>query len=178
MILDSIYNHELYEDLHEGFTKAFEFLLHPDLIKLPAGEYQIDGRNVYAIVAHDKGRCAEDAQLEGHRKYIDIQYVISGDESMGWKSRHECTSATEYNEEKDLEFFNEDSSAIVKVHPKTFTIFFPNDAHMPLIGTGAIHKVIIKVAMQNLLIAAKLRYSTFLVLLFDIQPRTDARLRS
>ena len=148
MILDNLKNASTYNSLHPLFAKAFEFLNRADLTELEAGKHELVGDKLFAIIAHDKGRKVTEGELEAHREYIDIQYIISGDESMGWKPCDNLTTSMEYDAERDLEFFTEDPDAIAQVHPGNFAIFFPADAHLPLIGYGPIHKVIIKIAVE------------------------------
>ena len=147
MILDTLNNAAKYTDLKTGVSEAFGFLDQPGLVDLPDGKYEIFGERVFAIVMHEKGRKAEDGELEGHRKYIDIQYVISGEESMGWKTRKGLVNSVAYDVEKDLEFFEGAPDSIFRVPPGTFAVFMPRDAHLPLIGSGSIHKVVVKVAV-------------------------------
>ena len=82
MILDVIENAHHYLAMNNGFTKAIEFLLRSDINKLPVSNYEIDGDRVYAMVAKDSGRKKEDAQLEIHERYIDIQLVLTGTDEM------------------------------------------------------------------------------------------------
>ena len=146
MILDTLDNAAKYTGLKIGLSEAFGFLDQPGLAELPDGKHEIAGSRVYAIIAHENGRAVSDGKLEGHRKYIDIQYVISGGESMGWSPREGLVNSTEYDAEKDLEFFGGEPSSIVRVPPGSFAVFLPTDAHLPLIGNGPIHKVVVKVA--------------------------------
>jgi YhcH/YjgK/YiaL family protein len=147
MILDTLDNAAKYANLKIGVSEAFGFLDQPGLADLPDGKYEIFGERVFAIVTRENGRRAEDGELEGHRKYIDIQYVISGEESMGWKPRKGLVNSVAYDAEKDLEFFEGTPDSIVHVPPGSFVVFMPRDAHLPLIGSGAIHKVVVKVAV-------------------------------
>lgn len=147
MILDTLGNAAKYAGLKEGISEAFGFLDQPGLVDLPDGKYEILGDRVYALIVHENGREASDAQLEGHRKHIDIQYVIAGDESMGWAPREGLARAGEYDEESDLEFFEDTPASIIRVPPGSFSVFLPTDAHLPLIGDGPIHKVVVKIAV-------------------------------
>ena len=90
MILDTLKNSQRYLLLNKGFGKAFEFLNRTDLNDLATGKHPIDGENIFAIVAKEDGRTKEQAELESHQKYIDIQYVLSGTDTMGWKPIHLC----------------------------------------------------------------------------------------
>lgn len=147
MILDTLKNAARYAGLKTGCSEAFGFLDQPGLADLPDGKYGIAGDRLYAIIERRQGRRVDEGQLEGHRRYLDIQYVISGDESMGWSPREGLATAVAYDETKDLEFFEGRPESIVRVPPGSFAVFIPTDAHLPLIGSGPIHKVVIKVAV-------------------------------
>jgi YhcH/YjgK/YiaL family protein len=147
MILDTLEHADLYTALNPGLQAGFDFLRRADLAELPDGKYEIDGDRVFAVPAHVDARREEDGQLEGHKKYIDIQYIISGNESIGWKDADGLPVSVEYDEEKDLMFFEGKSDSVFRFPPGSFAIFFPGDAHLPLIGSGEIHKVVVKVAV-------------------------------
>jgi YhcH/YjgK/YiaL family protein len=150
MILDVLDNAHRYLALHKGFVLAFEFLRRSDLQKLPEDTYEIDGERVYAMVAKDPGRKREDALLEAHEKYIDIQLVLAGTDTMGWKPKSLCQQPVEgYNSEADIQFFEDEPDAWLPTPSGTFAIFFPEDAHMPLISSGQIHKVVVKIAVHH-----------------------------
>ena len=150
MILDVLENAHRYLVHNKGFSKAIEFLFRPDLKELQSGEYEIDGGRVYAIVAKETGRKEEDASLEIHEKYIDIQLVLAGTDNMGWKSKSSCKKTTgEYDKESDVQFFADDPDVTFSVKPGSFVVFFPEDAHMPSISEGKLHKVIVKVAVGD-----------------------------
>jgi len=150
MVLDVLENAQRYLFLNKGFAKAFEFLMRPDLKELPVNKYDIDGDSVYAMVAKDHGRKKEDALLETHEKYIDIQLVWAGTDNMGWKPKSSCNQPSkEYDEETDVQFFEDKPDVWLSTVRGTFAIFFPEDAHMPLISSGRPHKVIVKVAVNQ-----------------------------
>jgi biofilm protein TabA len=147
MILDILENAHRYLVMNKGFAKAIEFLLRPDMKELPVGKYEIDGERVYAIVSNGPGRKKEDALLETHEKYIDIQLVLAGTDNMGWKPKSLCKQPSgEYDHKTDVQFFGDEPDAWLSIKSGAFTIFFPEDAHMPLISSGQIHKVVVKIA--------------------------------
>lgn len=149
MILDVLENANRYLAFKNGFPKAFEFLSRRDLAELPAGKYEIDGSRVYAIIAKESGRGKEDARLEAHQQYIDIQLILAGKDEMGWKSVTACKQpAGEYDEESDIRFFGDEPDIWFPVESNVFVIFFPEDAHMPMISAGLIHKVVVKVTVE------------------------------
>jgi len=150
MILDVLENAHRYLALNNGFTRAFDFLMRPELKELPVDKYKIEGERVYAIVAKDPGRKKENALLETHEKYIDIQLVLAGTDDMGWKPKSSCKHPTdEYDPETDIQFFSDEPDSWLSTGSGVFAIFFPEDAHMPLISLGQIHKVVVKVAANQ-----------------------------
>jgi biofilm protein TabA len=149
MIFDLFTNIRRYEALNRGFKKAVNFIECTDLKSLTVGRYEIDGERVYAMVSKEKGRKKEDAQLEIHRRYTDIQLVLSGTDNMGWKPLKNCIRpVSDFNRDEDISFFYDGPDVFIPVGPDYFVIFFPDDAHMPLIGDGELHKVVIKVAVN------------------------------
>ncbi len=149
MIFDVRLNADRYLALNTGFAKAFGFLLRPDLGDLASGKYEIDGERVYAIVSRGQGRERKDALLETHRRYIDIQLVLAGTDEMGWKPGSLCIHPSgEYDQKADVQFFSDEPDAWLSTRSGAFAIFFPEDAHMPMISSGQIHKVVIKVAVD------------------------------
>jgi YhcH/YjgK/YiaL family protein len=120
------------------------------LKELPADRYEIDGDNIYAIVAIDPGRKKEEALLETHRNYIDIQLILDGTDNMGWRPKISCTQPSgSYDQDSDLQFFADKPDVWLATQSGTFAIFYPEDAHMPLISSGQIHKVVVKIAVNE-----------------------------
>lgn len=147
MIIDSLNGLERYCFIHKSFDKVYKFLKSHDLDTMAVGRYEIEGDAIYASVSEGEGREPENAPLEAHDSYIDIQILISGDETMGWKDRSACNDTdVEYNAEKDIVFFDNDTPDVYfTLNPKHMVVFFPHDAHAPMIGAGVIRKMVVKV---------------------------------
>lgn len=149
MIVDRLENADRYCDMHPEFARAFAFLERGDLAELPAERHEIDGDRLFCMISKGPGRPRAEAKLEAHRKYIDIQYVIAGDEEMGWKPTSDCRVVdVPYDADKDIEFFKDEPDSWNQVPPGSFVVFFPEDAHAPLVGEDQIHKVVLKVAVD------------------------------
>lgn len=154
MILDSLSRSDRYLELHPLFARAFDFLHGTDLHALEPGRHAIDGERLFAIVEACAGRTRAEAKLECHRRYIDIQLVLEGVDEMGWKPLGECVDpATDYDAARDIRFFNDAPSSWIATPPGAFCLFFPDDAHAPLVSTlkgttpGMIRKVVVKIAV-------------------------------
>lgn len=131
MILDTIDNAERYEVLHKSFKKAFDFIRESDLESMEIGRYEIDGDNIFALVQGYTSQAVEEKRFEAHRNYIDIQYMISGSEMMGYTTPGYLTVTSEYNPDKDIEFYSHTGFTECELDAGSFAVFFPEDPHMP-----------------------------------------------
>ncbi len=148
MILDSIDNRERYLALHPLFGRVFDYLLSTDISTLEEGRHDIMGDSLYVNVANAELRRAEEAPLEVHNRYIDVQVVVEGEELFGWSERKLCTTPREaFDTERDIQFFCDAPQTTYKVRAGEFTILYPEDAHAPLIGKGRVRKLIFKVLL-------------------------------
>jgi YhcH/YjgK/YiaL family protein len=147
MIIDKIENAHLYKNIGDRISKSFEYIKATDLKTLPAGKYPIDDENIFALISEYKTKSESEGKLEAHKKYIDLQFVISGEELMGYSPFGNQQILEPYKEENDIIFFTGEKS-FSKVSEGMFAIFFPEDVHMPGISTGIISdvkKLVIKV---------------------------------
>lgn len=160
MIHDSLSRETLerYGVMHPRFPEAFDYLLrHFSDFADPAmdGRHELDGDNLFVIVGDHPLKEAKEAKLEAHDRYIDIQLVISGKEDFGWRDRGKCENPQgEMDAERDLLFYDDLPSSIVTALEGEFVVFFPEDAHAPLIRPadqekGAVsRKAIVKVKVK------------------------------
>jgi YhcH/YjgK/YiaL family protein len=136
----------------ERWDKAFNFLNNNDLKKLEVKRYDIDGNNLFATVSEYISKDEREAKFEAHRKYIDIQYVISGKEVINIAPLATAKEiVTPYDEAKDIEFLTAEKVVNYKATPLKFFIFFPGDAHRPGLKDGlnsTVRKIVIKVKID------------------------------
>lgn len=137
---------------------ALDFISTHDLNELPTGRHDIDGDNVFVNIADSPLRTLDEAKYEVHNKYIDIQIPLSGPETYAVKSRNQCKSPVGvFDDEKDYLLFNDkvcnttqpENGVVKTLNPGEKIIFYPQDAHAPLIGHGMIHKAIFKVLVAS-----------------------------
>jgi YhcH/YjgK/YiaL family protein len=147
MIVEPLNQISRYSTLHPLFQKSHEFLCLVERQGMPEGRFFIEGDSLIAIVS--TGDKEIRAHLEAHRRYIDIQYIISGIDRIGWRSVETCHDISSvYSVEQDKIFFADTPVTWVDVQPGCCAVFFPNDAHMPLCGEGPVKKVILKLAIK------------------------------
>ena len=159
MVLDTLRNCGRYAALHPDFAKAFEFLAHADWAELSSGSvaadrhsvrHPIEGDRMYVSIDHIDGRGRAGARLEAHRRHIDVQFTIEGHEQIGWRPLHDCGQpAGPFDDERDVGFFSDTPETWLSVPAGAFAIFFPDDAHAPLAGSGTMKKAIVKIAIDG-----------------------------
>lgn len=149
MILDSLKNKAQYAALHPRFQAVFDFIDNNDVASLPCGRHDIDGDNIFVMVQELDLREVSAARLELHRKYIDVQLLLSGpNEIFGWSEKKDClTAETEFDEQKDIQLFTDIPQCFYSVGEGQFSILFPEDGHAPMLGEGHVKKCIFKVAL-------------------------------
>lgn len=133
------------------FEKAFEYYKNNDLLKLAPGKYPIDGEKVFATISEYDTQDPADRKWENHKKYIDIQILLSGKEMMGKAPYAEATPDVPYNETKDIEFRKVSNGKNYLAEPGTFFMFFPSESHMPnqnANGVAKVKKVVFKVSVK------------------------------
>ncbi|MBQ9148591.1 MAG: YhcH/YjgK/YiaL family protein [Oscillospiraceae bacterium] len=85
-----------------------------------------DGNRFFVAVGTTK---APDL-AEAHRQYLDIQYIVKGQEVMGWADLAACKLEGEFNETKDVGKYSGDFQYITIPEGYCY-VAFPEDAHMP-----------------------------------------------
>jgi len=130
MILDNIRNCEMYTAENKGLEKGFEFIKEYLKNPLEAGKYEIDGDKVYAVVQEYETKAP--GKFEAHKKYIDIQFIVSGKELIGYENIKALTPDTEYDAEKDFMLFEgKKGTTELILESGMFAVFYPEDGHMP-----------------------------------------------
>jgi biofilm protein TabA len=133
------------------WDKAFAFLKERGMDTIHRGKYPIDGDNVFASVTEDSTKDFDKTNWESHRKYIDVQCIITGEEKMGVYPVAAATVTKPYDEKRDVANYSAEGKFYVGT-PGTFFIFFPRDAHRPNITPGGnkpVKKVVIKVRVAE-----------------------------
>ncbi len=146
MIIDRLENGARYACLGERMARALRFLRETDFSEVAAGRYELDGDALYYLVQVYAPKAVAAGKAEAHRNYIDVQYVVEGEEYIGYADLSQ-TRVGEYLAEKDFVQV-EGEMALVRVAAGSFMVLFPNDAHMPGLTTGAaetVRKVVVKV---------------------------------
>jgi YhcH/YjgK/YiaL family protein len=152
MIIDTLQNANLYHHLGPQFIKAFDYLANTDFSKVEKGKYEIDGTSVFAIVNEYDTVAAAGEKMEAHKKHIDVQYIVSGEEQIGHDFLQEQMPSKAYDAEADYMLFAEQPMFFSVLKQNMFAIFYPTDLHMPNIMNGKISpvkKIVIKIRIAD-----------------------------
>jgi biofilm protein TabA len=130
MIFDHLSNMTTYKGLTPRLDKAFDYIQNVDLSTLDVGKHPIDGEDIFVLIQSYQGKAIEASLCEAHKKFIDIQIILEGDELMGYAPVEGMTVVEPYDIEKDR-FFVQWDGTLLNCTSKIFAVFFPQDAHMP-----------------------------------------------
>lgn len=137
----------------ELFRKAFAFLKNSDLEHMDNGRYEIKGQDVFAIIQTQTTAAPKQKKAESHFKYIDIQYLISGEEMQGFAPLTDNMEREEHPERDIMYYQNVPAENFVRLKPGDFAVYFTNDVHRPNCTSGIdmeIKKAIVKIREEAL----------------------------
>lgn len=146
MIFDTLKNVDNYKGLGRVYD-ALKFLSETDFSKIELGRYELDGDNIfYMVQSYDTD--PDKTISEAHKKYIDIQYMVEGEEIIGVADISEDKELTEAKEENDVWFYDCKTEPLVLSTGK-YMVLYPNDLHCPGVATNGTaltcRKVVVKV---------------------------------
>ena len=152
MIFDSISNSRSYEQALPELAAAFRYLAETDFSATADGTYPLGGDGFRAIVQSYESKAPEAARLEAHRRFIDVQYIVSGEERIGCAPLARAGAPlAPFDDAKDIVFLD-GAFEPVTLRAGDFALFFPQDAHAPGIRAGGspahVRKVVIKIPVH------------------------------
>jgi len=150
MIFDTLENAWRYDGLGNNLSTALKYLQENDLSVLPVGRIEINGDDLFALVQEYASKPDEQGIWESHRNYIDIQYLVSGQERMVCANL-DTMQLGEYFPNRDFQAMT-GTGFHVNMFAGSFFIFFPEDAHMPGLHSiipGQVRKVVLKVKIEG-----------------------------
>ena len=154
MITSTIAHLHWYRIISPDFSKAIEYALSTDLSSLEPGKHDIDGDNAFVIINEYMTKAAAECDPESHRKYADIQIMLSGAEKFGYMPLTDQEPAIPFAMDNDVAFYSQQTEALnyITLYPGQFIIFFPSDIHQPevfLHQPSPVKKAVIKVRVGS-----------------------------
>ena len=140
-----------YHKNQRHWQQAFTFLKEADLKNIPPGTQELEGKHLFIAISEYDSKELSETKYESHKKYIDIQYLISGEEQMGLVQLDKISGAQPYNEEKDLVFYDFEGGEYIVANKNNFLVFFPEDAHRPMVKVNNpvwVKKAVVKILIE------------------------------
>lgn len=147
MIADHLANAERYAVLGPLFKHAFDFLRSQDLAALADGRHDLAGDRLFALVQGYHTKPQSEGFWEAHRRYIDLQFIVSGVERIGYAPLHRMTLES-HDESRDLSVLH-GSGDFLTLTEGCFLLLWPEDVHMPGLQaeqSGPVRKIVFKIA--------------------------------
>jgi len=152
MIVSDLENINHQVPMNLALVKAIEFLRLHDIHTLREGRVDIEGSRIFALIQRYETLNKQEPKFEAHRAYIDVQYMVSGEEIIGWAPLTMMSVTEQYDETKDICFGTVKGGAWTPVHMPAgrVAILYPEDAHAPKLALGvpsAVMKIVVKIAV-------------------------------
>ena len=148
MIIDKLYNSDRYTAMHPKFKLVFDTLKTLDP-KDGAPEFVVEENNVIVHGSVVEATPEGPRQFEAHKEYIDVHYILQGEETYVYANLDELTPATEYDEADDY-FMLEGKGSTVTLKAGDICIVYPEDAHIPTltkVSDEAVIRSVVKVKL-------------------------------
>ncbi len=159
MILGNLSRLGEMEYLTPRLKEMLIYLRDNDLKDRELGRIEIEGDSLFINIEENDMAPREERRPEAHRRYLDIQLVLNGEESIGVAvdSRDENIDGVleEYSEERDIIFYQDvKRENMIDLFPGDFAVFFPEDIHRPRCAVGnkpgRAKKAIVKMRLELL----------------------------
>lgn len=149
MIFSSINSCDTFAEYPEVIKKVIDYLKKNDFVNMEPGVYEIQGKDIYAQVFDAETGTVSEKRPESHKDYLDIQFLASGEEKLGFTPLKDEYEIDEYIKERDLIFYKKvENEGFINAVPGCFSVFFPCDVHRPAVAVNepmTIRKVVVKV---------------------------------
>lgn len=144
--IEALYAH--YTRYSNLWEQVFNCLAETDLAGIEKGRYPIAGDSLFMIVDEYLTQDAKERKYEAHRKYIDLQYIVSGQELIGISKLDKQEVLEPYDKDRDIAFFRVHDCEYRLADNSVFFIFFPNDIHQPCVSVdqnAPVRKIVFKI---------------------------------
>lgn len=154
MIFSSIYAKDDAKKYPKAIQTALDYLKTHDFTAIETGVYEIQGKDIYAQVMDAQTGAVEEKRPEVHEKFVDVQFLASGKEKLGFTPDTGKYEVDERFDERDLIFYKSvENEGFIEATPGCYSIFFPADVHRPAVAVDepmTVRKVVVKVSVALL----------------------------
>lgn len=146
MVTSSLENYEQYI-ANDRIRQAFKFLKNTNLLDLEVGKHIIDGDKIFALVQNYSTKDQNLCKYESHKRYIDIQYIVSGKEKISYTNIKNLKLKNE-DKENDKILYEDTLGNEFIINEGEFVVFYPEDGHKACIKVNkeeSVKKIVLKV---------------------------------
>ncbi len=150
MIVDRLSNAGFYAGLHPLLKRGLEYLRRTDLEALEPGRHEIEGDDLFALVMDYETKPPDEARWEAHRRHLDIQCLVAGEERLGYADLARLEEG-KYDAGKDFLALS-GRGDFLSLSRGMFVVFMPHDGHAPGLSLHAprrVKKVVVKVKVAS-----------------------------
>lgn len=151
MIYDSIKNKKNYEKESEIYQALCFLEEMRDWKKMNPGT-EVQGSDIFANPVSFLSKPEEECVYEAHKKYIDLHYIVEGEEKIATADVEKLQVQVPYDEIKDIGFYEGHECGSYLLKPGDFMVCFPSDAHkVGMMGESqnTVKKVVVKIKVKN-----------------------------
>lgn len=153
MIVGKLRDIKRYKGISKNIDTAIDFILNNDLMALPKGKTEIDGKNVYVNRDTYVARPLEECYFENHEHYLDLQIVLKGKEIFGYTdiTNPSLKVTTPYNTEKDVTKYSASSDTVYFTLEEGFALVFKEDIHLAKckVDDEIVEKAVVKIRIEE-----------------------------
>ena len=153
MIFDKIENLDRYKEFADYAEQKKHFIEKDKKEHLPEGRYELDGNNLFALVQTYETKDKENARMEAHKKYADLQFMEEGEERIYIDFTDELEVEEDKTPTQDILFYKKaEDHGFHVLTEGTFGYYAPQDAHMPCIKNHQkqkVRKIVFKIIAGN-----------------------------
>jgi len=147
MIIDTIKNASQYAELHPDLPKVLQQIAAVDPLTAETGRYDIPESEAFFMIQKYETKDVTKGLWEAHRKFIDLQFIVSGIELIGYKEISKLQESVKYSEESDAAFLEGEGNFLL-MGAGMFMILYPQDAHMPCISVETSPCSVVKIVAK------------------------------
>lgn len=151
MIFDKLAHADAYKALGPRFRAAFDFFESGKAHNLAPGRHELDGNQLFVNIEQYDTKPVDEGKWEAHRRYADIQLILSGAERMDYAPVDTLKEVAAYDPAKEAAFFEGEGTPLI-VDAGMFAVFFPHDAHRPNLAPGEpapVRKAVAKILLES-----------------------------
>ncbi|SFE37593.1 YhcH/YjgK/YiaL family protein [Thermophagus xiamenensis] len=152
MIIDTFENAARYYMIHPALEIVLDYLENFDISEFKEGKIELKGDDVFVNAIEQSTMAESEAVWESHQRYIDVHYLLEGEEIIKYAEENKMKVKVPYDAEKDCTFF-EDGEGMKVNYPKGgFVIFFPEEIHKAMVAVegkpSTVKKLVAKIKVD------------------------------